>query len=563
MDVKVQLAEALSERIGIPAEELEGWLEVPPSPEMGDFAFPCFRLAKTLRKAPVQIAEMLQGEIILPECFASAEASGPYLNFRLDKKLQAKAVLERVFDEGEQYGGSTEGNGKTVCIDYSSVNIAKPFHIGHLRSTIIGNALYHIYGHLGYRCVGINHLGDWGTQFGKMLCAYKLWGNKEEIDRGGVQELVKLYVRFHDEAETKPELNDQARHWFSKIEQGDPEATELYYWMKELTLKEAESVYSMLNIRFDSYAGESFYNDKMDRVVRELKEKGLLKEDQGAQIVDLSEWKMPPCIILRSDGATLYATRDLAAALYRKDTYDFEKCLYVVAYQQDLHFRQLFKVIELMGYAWAKDLKHVSFGMVSVKDGTLSTRHGKVIYLKDVLNAAVEKTLTIIREKSPDLEDKESAASMVGIGAVVWDGLYNSRIKDISFDWETALNFDGETGPYVQYSHARACSVLRKQKPDCSHIRYESLTDPQSAALIAAIDAFPAAVLDAAEKNEPFVVSRSVMAISVAFNRFYFEQRILDDDPEIRNARLALTAAAAQVIRIGLGLLGIAAPERM
>ncbi len=563
MDAKKILAETLSEKTGVSSEELIGWLETPPSPELGDYAFPCFRLAKIMRKAPAQIAVELQKEISLPEQFSSASASGPYLNFYLDKTLQAKAVLERIFQEGERYGGSEQGCGKTVCIDYSSVNIAKPFHIGHLRSTVIGNALYHIYGHLGYHCVGINHLGDWGTQFGKMLCAYKLWGDRETIDAGGVQELVKLYVRFHEEAETNPELNDEARAWFSRIEQGDPEAMELYLWMKELTLKEAESVYSMLNIRFDSYAGESFYNDKMGRVVDGLREKGLLKEDQGAQIVDLSEWKMPPCIILRSDGATLYATRDLAAALYRKDTYDFSKCLYVVAYQQDLHFKQLFKVIELMGYDWAKDMIHVSFGMVSVKDGTLSTRHGKVIYLKDVLNAAVEKTHAIICEKSPDLEDKESAAAMVGIGAVVWDGLYNSRIKDICFDWETALNFDGETGPYVQYSHARACSVLRKAKPDCSRIEFEKLIDAQSSALIGALDAFPAAVADAAEKNEPFVVSRAVMAICVAFNRFYFEQRILDDDPSVRNARLALTAAAAQVIRIGLGLLGIAAPERM
>jgi arginyl-tRNA synthetase len=563
MDAKKLLAETLSEKTGFSSEELIGWLETPPSPELGDYAFPCFRLAKTMRKAPAQIAVELQKEISLPEQFSSVAASGPYLNFHLDKTLQAKAVLERIFQEGERYGGSEQGCGKTVCIDYSSVNIAKPFHIGHLRSTVIGNALYHIYGHLGYHCVGINHLGDWGTQFGKMLCAYKLWGDRETIDAGGVQELVKLYVRFHEEAETNPELNDQARAWFSRIEQGDPEAMELYLWMKELTLKEAESVYSMLNIRFDSYAGESFYNDKMGRVVDGLREKGLLKEDQGAQIVDLSEWKMPPCIILRSDGATLYATRDLAAALYRKDTYDFSKCLYVVAYQQDLHFKQLFKVIELMGYDWAKDMVHVSFGMVSVKDGTLSTRHGKVIYLKDVLNAAIEKTLQIICEKSPDLEDKESAAGMVGIGAVVWDGLYNSRIKDICFDWETALNFDGETGPYVQYSHARACSVLRKAKPDCSQIEFGNLTDAQSSALIAALAAFPASVADAAEKNEPFVVSRAVMAICVAFNRFYFEQRILDDDPSVRNARLALTAAAAQVIRIGLGLLGIAAPERM
>ncbi len=561
-DFRTTIAAALSAACTLSAEEIAELLETPPSPEMGDYAFPCFKLAKSMRMAPAKIAAEMAASLALPDGVERAEAAGPYVNFFVHKDALAARVLTRVFAEGDRYGGSDEGAGRSVCIDFSSVNIAKPFHVGHLRSTVIGNALYRIYEHMGYRCVGINHLGDWGTQFGKMLCAYRKWGDRAEIDRDGVAGLVKLYVRFHEEAEGDPSLNDEARAWFKRIEDGDAEAVELYEWMKRLTLAEAGRVYEMLGIRFDSYAGESFYNDKMGRVVDELTARGLLKEDQGAQIVDLSEYKMPPCIILRSDGATLYATRDIAAALYRKDTYDFAKCLYVVAYQQDLHFRQWFKVVELMGYEWAKDLVHVSFGMVSVKDGTLSTRHGNVIYLKDVLRAAVDKTYDVICEKSPELEDKKRVAAEVGVGAVVWNGLYNGRIKDVVFDWETALNFDGETGPYAQYTHARCCSVLRKARPE-GEIDYRALNDPAAAAVIAAIGAFPDAVREAMEKNEPYLVSRAVIAICAAFNRFYYEQRIMADEPAARNARLALTDACERVIRIGLGLLGLAAPERM
>ena len=562
MDFRSTIAEALSGLCNQPKEDLAAWLETPPTPDMGDYAFPCFRLAKALRKAPPAIAAELAGQVALPEGVEKAVAAGPYVNFYLRKSALAENVLKRVFAEGERFGGSDMGGGKHVCIDYSSNNIAKPFHIGHLRSTVIGNALYRIYNHMGYRSVGINHLGDWGTQFGKMLCAYKKWGDRSEIEEKGVSALVKLYVRFHEEAEKDESLNDEARAWFKKIEDGDEEALTLYHWMKELTLAEARQVYDILGISFDSYAGESFYNDKMGRVVDELKEKGLLKLDQGAMIVDLSAYKMPPCIILRSDGATLYATRDIAAALYRKDTYDFDKSLYVVAYQQDLHFRQWFKVVELMGYPWAKDLTHVSFGMVSVKDGTLSTRHGNVIYLRDVLKAAVEKTYDIMCEKSPDLENKELVAAQVGVGAVVWNGLYNGRIKDVVFDWDTVLNFDGETGPYAQYTHARACSVLRKARPE-GEIDYGLLCDAESAAVISAIAAFPDAVKDAMDKNEPYLVSRAIIAICSAFNKFYYEQRIMADDPALRSARLTLTDAAARVIKVGLGLLGIAAPERM
>ena len=562
MDFRMKIAEAIADRTGLGRDEIAELLETPKNPDMGDVAFPCFRLAKTMRKAPPRIAAELAESIALPEGVRSAAAAGGYLNFMLDRGAQAGAVLRRIFEEGERYGGSDVGAGRNVCIDYSSVNIAKPLHIGHLPSTVIGNSLYRIYRHMGYRPIGINHLGDWGTQFGKMIYAYKAWGDRETVEKGGVDELVKLYVRFHQEAENNEAMNDAARAWFKKIEDNDPEAMELFEWFKKITLEEVQQVFERMGIRFDSYAGESFYNDKMDRVVNELREKGLLKLDQGAQIVDLSEYKMPPCIILRSDGATLYATRDIAAALYRKDTYDFAKCLYVVAYQQDLHFRQWFKVVELMGYPWAKDLIHVSFGMVSGTEGAFSTRKGNMVKLRDVLNAAIEKTGEIMREKSPNLENRDEIAREVGVGALVWNSLYTSRIKDVVFDWNTVLNFDGETGPYAQYTHARACAVLRKGQPE-GEIDYSLLSDEQSRALVAALAAFPDAVREAMEKNEPYLVSRAVMAICQSFNRFYYEQRIMADDAAERNARLALTDAARRVIAIGLGLVGLAAPERM
>lgn len=562
MDYRKCIADTLAPLTGLSAGEIMGLMETPPDPKMGDVAFPCFKLAKTLRKAPPLIAKDIAAQILLPEGIEKAEPAGGYVNFTVSRAAQAKAVMERIRNEGERYGGSDEGQGRHICIDYSSVNICKPLHIGHLPSTVLGNSLYRIYRHMGYMPVGINHLGDWGTQFGKMIYAYKAWGDKETIEKGGVDELVKLYIRFHREAENDESMNDAARAWFKKIEDGDAEATELFEWFKKITLTEVQQVFEMMDIHFDSYAGESFYNDKMDRVVDELREKGLLKLDQGASIVDLSEYKMPPCIILRSDGATLYATRDIAAAFYRKDTYDFAKCLYVVAYQQDLHFRQWFKVVEMMGHDWAKDLKHVAFGMVSGTEGAFSTRKGNMVKLRDVLDAAIEKTRDIMEKTSPNMENKDLIARQVGVGALMWNNLYTSRIKDVVFDLDATLNFDGETGPYVQYTHARACSILRKAKPE-GEIDYAQLTDDESRALIAALDAFPAAVAEAMDKDEPYLVARSVMAVCQNFNRFYYEHRVMADEPAVRNARLALTDAARSVIRTGLGLLGIAAPERM
>lgn len=564
MDIKQNIAKTIAANVGADAAELCEWLETPPNPDMGDVAFPCFKLAKTMRKAPNMIAASLAPALGEINGISRIEPMGGYINFFADKTSFARTTLERVLDEGARYGGSDVGSGKTVCLDYSSINIAKPFHIGHLSTTAIGNALRRIYDHLGYKTVSINHLGDWGTQFGKMILAYKLWGDKETVEKGGVRAMMQLYVRFHDEAEKDDSLNDSARTWFKRIEQHDPEAVEIFEWFKAITLKEVGKTYDLLGIKFDSYAGESFYEDKMQPVINELREKHLLRVDNGASIVDLSEYSMPPCLILRSDGATLYATRDLAAAIYRKNTYDFDKLLYVVAYQQSLHFKQIFKVLELMGKDWVKDCVHVSFGMVSLTDGTLSTRHGRVVFLEDVLNAAIEKTLDVIKEKSPDLEDKETVARQIGVGAVVWGVVYNGRIKDIVFSWDKALNFDGETGPYAQYTHARCCSVLRKAGGyDRAKIDYSALSDEASSALVKAIAEFPSAVSEAAEKYEPYIISRSVINVCSCFNKFYYDNRIMDENEGVRNARLALTDAARNVIKTGLYLVGLEAPEKM
>ena len=447
---------------GLPAaEELRGLLAVPPDPAMGDYAFPCFRLAKPLRMAPPKIAEALCAAWT-HEDIASVQSVSGYMNFFLNRANFAAETMAALLAQGDRYGSSDLGRGKTVCLDYSSINIAKRFHIGHLSTTMIGNSLKRIYDFLGYTTVGINHLGDWGTQFGKMICAYKKWGTKEEVEQGGVAALEALYVRFHEEAEKDPSLEDEGRAWFKKIEDGDAEALSIFAWFKEITLKDAARVYDLLGVSFDSYAGESFYIDKMEPVIRELRDKGLLVESEGAQVVDLSEDNMPPCLIIKKDGTTIYATRDITAAIYRQNTYHFDKCLYVVAYQQDLHFRQFFRVLEKMGYPWAKDCVHVSFGMVSFEGAALSTRKGNTVHLEDLLTQAVAKARAIIEEKSPNLENKDDVARQVGIGAVVYTDLSANRIKDIDFRWDRALNFDGESGPYVQYTHARCCSVLRK-----------------------------------------------------------------------------------------------------
>ncbi|MBQ3668491.1 MAG: arginine--tRNA ligase, partial [Clostridia bacterium] len=508
------------------------------------------------------ISDALAAKIASPYLSRIESVKG-YLNFFVDKAVYSKQVVETVLSQGEKYGSSNRGAGKTVVIDYSSINIAKRFHIGHLSTTMIGNALYNLYKFQGYNCVGVNHLGDWGTQFGKMIAAYKRWGDEETVRNGGVDEMVKLYVRFNAEAKDNPALEVEGRAWFKAIEDGNEEALKIFNWFKEVTLKDAERVYDMLGVKFDSYAGESFYIDKMQPVLDELREKGLLVEDQGAQIVKLDEYGMPPAMFLRSDGATLYMTRDLAAIRYRHLTYNFDKNLYVVAYQQDLHFKQLFKVAELLGWDWAKGCEHVNFGMVSFGGQSLSTREGRIVYLEDLLNQSVEKAAAIIEEKSPNLENKAEIARDIGIGAVIFFALFNGRIKDIDFTWDKALNFDGETGPYVMYTHARCASVLRKAGEETAEPDYSKLSDSAAQAVIKLLESFPDTVTGAIERSEPSFVTRFSCELAKAMNRFYYEDRILDDDPGARQARLNLTRAAKQTIASALRLIGIKAPERM
>ena len=542
-------------------EEIYSAIALPPNTEMGDYAFPCFRLAKALRKAPALIAQEIAASYPVDEVVTEASAVGAYVNFRIDRAFWARQTLTRILTEREKYGSSDEGRGKTVCIDYSSVNIAKPFHIGHLSTTVLGSALYKLHKFLGYTPVGINHLGDYGTQFGKLISAYKRWGSREEIEKGGLRALNALYVRFHEEAEKDESLNDEARAFFKKIEDKDEESVALFEWFKELTLKDVGKIYDMLDVHFDSWAGESFYIDKMQPVIDELREKGLLVESEGAQIVDLEAYGMPPCIILRSDGASLYATRDLAAAIYRKETYDFYKSLYVVAYQQNLHFKQFFKVLELMGKEWAKDLVHVAYGMVSLEDGSMSTRRGKVVYLEDVIQKCVEKAQSIISEKNPSLENKEEIAKTVGVGAVIFGALYNNKIKDITFSYDKVLNFEGETSCYVQYTCARANSVLAKGGAAKGYTVGEVL--PQEFEVIKQLSEFPATLQDALDKYEPCFIARYAVDLAQKYNKFYFDCKILNAEEEERNFRLALTEATLITLKNALSLLGIGVPEKM
>ena len=561
MDFKKHIAANIAAE-GLSKEEICSMLALPPNTEMGDFALPCFKLAKTFRKAPALIAEEIRNAYPADDALVSeVTAVNGYVNFKIDRAFWAKETLGEVLSAREKYGSSDEGQGRTVCIDYSSVNIAKPFHIGHLSTTVLGSALYKLHKFLGYRPVGINHLGDYGTQFGKLISAFKRWGSREEIEKGGLRALNALYVRFHEEAEKDPSLNDEARAFFKKIEDKDEESVALFEWFKELTLKDVGKIYDLLDVHFDSWAGESFYNDKMQPVVDELREKGLLKESDGAQIVDLEAYGMPPCIILRSDGASLYATRDIAAAIYRKNTYDFYKCLYVVAYQQNLHFQQFFKVLELMGKEWAKDLVHVAYGMVSLEEGSMSTRKGRVVYLEDVIARCVEKARDIIAEKNPSLENKDEIAKTVGVGAVIFGALYNNKIKDITFSYDKVLNFEGETSCYVQYTCARANSVLAKG--GAARACAAGTVLPQEFEVVKQLSEFPAVLKDALDKYEPCYIARYAVDLAQKYNKFYFDCKILNAPEAEKNFRLALTEATLITLKNALGLLGIGVPEKM
>ena len=524
----------------------------------GDYALPCFKYAKQLRKSPQAIAAEFAASLADSDVIERTEIAGGYLNFYLSRTAFVRGVMA-----GEDtQARAAENAGKTVCIDYSSINIAKPFHIGHLMSTAIGGSLYRIYKYLGWNAVGINHLGDWGTQFGKLLAAYERWGDKTK--KLTLDDMLSLYVRFTDESEHDPELAERGRTEFLRIERGDPDALRTYEMFKATTLEEVGKVYARLGIKFDSYNGEAFYNDKMQPIIDELVQKGLAEVSDGALVVRLDDYGMPPCLIRRSDGASLYATRDLAAAQYRADMYKFDKCLYVVATQQNLHFRQLFKVLELMGRPWAKNLVHVQFGMVSYEGQPLSTRKGHVVFLADVINNTVKRAREIIEEKNPDLEDKDHTAECVGVGAVMFFALGTQRIKDVDFDYEKVLSFEGETAPYLQYTHARCRSVIAKAADlPAGDTDYSLLTDDESYGVVTMLSRFEDVVADAADKYEPSVIARYLIDLAQKYNRFYIANRILTDDVELSRARLALTRAVADTIKRGLYLLLTEAPERM
>ncbi|MEG0250499.1 MAG: arginine--tRNA ligase [Peptostreptococcus sp.] len=565
VDFKQVISESLKAKIeDMTIEEIKALLEVPPNKDMGDYAFPCFKLAKIFRKSPNMIAEEIANELELTDDISKIINLGGYVNFFVNKEQLAKKVINQILTEKENYGRSNYGEGKDVIVEFSSPNIAKPFHIGHIRTTVIGNAIYKLYESQGYNTIRINHLGDYGTQFGKLIVAYKLWGEKEVVEQNPIKELLKLYVRFHDEAEKKPEMEDEARSWFTKLEHHDEEATELWQWFRDESLKEFQNVYDLLDIQFDSLTGESFYSDKMPAVIDALNEKGLLEESQGAMIVDLEDEKLPPALIQKKDGSTLYITRDIAAGIYRKETYDFDKCIYVVGSQQILHFEQYFAIIKKMGYDWYKDLVHVPFGMVALEAGTMSTRKGRVVFLEDVLHQAIDKTKEIIEEKNPNADNIEEIAKEVGVGAVVFQELSNSRIKDYTFSWERTLSFEGETGPYVQYTHARCCAVERKANTEISSdINFDLLGDEEASEVLKVLETFNKNIMLAMSKNEPHIVTRFVLDLAQAFNKFYHNRPILVDDEELRKARLALVECTRQTIENALHLLGMQAPVKM
>ena len=562
MDYKKKIAELINSKVDLEVEKIEQLIEIPPRPEMGDYAFPCFQLSKVMRKAPNMIAEELKNQLN-SEGFEKIENLGPYVNFFVDKGEFSKNTIEKILKEKDDYGKSNIGEGKTVCVEYSSPNIAKPFHVGHLFTTAIGNALYKMFKAEGYNTVGINHLGDWGTQFGKLISAYKRWVDEEALEKNPIDELLRIYVKFHKEAEKDPSLEDEGRAYFKALESGDEEAHALWKRFRDLSLKEFQRVYDILGVKFDSLAGEAFYNDKMNVVIDMLKEKNLLVESNGAQVVMLEEYNMPPCIILKGDGASIYATRDLAAALYRKKTYDFYKSIYVVGTPQALHFKQVFKVLELAGNEWAKDCVHVGFGLVKFADRKLSTRNGEIVLLDDLLNQSISKTAEIIKDND-SIEDKEDVAKKIGVGAVIFTYLKNSREKDIVFDWNEILSTEGETGPYVQYAYARAKSILRRAEDINSQIDYSKLNSKEEFELVKTLESFNKNILLALDKLEPSIVTRYVIEVAKAFNRFYNAHSVLNLEDEVLKAtRLKLVEASSQVIKNGLALLGIDVVEKM
>ncbi len=567
VDFKKIIGEKIAKASELEIEEIVSYIEIPPNEEMGDYAFPCFKLAKVLKKAPQVIANELKEKIEVDENIEKIDIVGGYLNFYINKLILAKNVLEEIENLGEKYGSNNSGNGKNILVEYSSPNIAKPFHIGHLRNTVIGSALYNIYKFLGYNTIGINHLGDYGTQFGKMIEGYKRWGNEYDIESNPIDSFMDIYVRINNLCKEDESVLEICRDNFKKIEEGDKECYELWNKFKDLSLKEFQRIYDLLGVKFDSLNGEAFYSDKMDEVVEKLENKGVLKDSEGAKIVDLEDKDLGVCMIKKSNGSTIYATRDLAAILYRSRTYNFDKCLYVVAYEQNLHFKQIFEVAKYLDIPekCLNGLEHVAYGMVRLSSGKMSTREGTVIKVDELLQEAIDRVQKVIEEKNPDMENREEEAKKIGVGAVIFSNLCTTIIKDQVFDWDTVLNFNGETGPYIQYIYVRTKSVLEKAGyiPKLNEINIELLQDKESLKVLTNLYNFENILMSVVEKNEPSILARYLVLLSQSYSNFYNENKIIDDDKDVQNARVFLTQATGTVLKIGAGLLGIKMPNKM
>ena len=568
VNFKQQIAGMIAEVTKLNEKELETYIETPKDSKNGDYAFPCFRLAKELKKAPPVIASEIKENIQIDEkTIEKVEIAGGYLNFYVNKNLMTQEVLEEIAN-GQDYGRANVENGKNIVIDYSAPNIAKPFHIGHLRSTVIGGALYNIYKYLGYNVIGINHLGDYGTQFGKLIEGYKLWGQEYDIEKDPINELTKIYIRINNLCKENEDVLEACRNNFKKLEDGDPYCVEIWTKFRELSLKEFQKVYDLLGSKFDSWNGEAFYSDKMPEIIDILNKSGELIESQGAKIIDLEKSGIDtPCIIEKSNGSTTYATRDLAAIMYRARTYDFDKALYVTSYEQVLHFKQVFEVAKLLGLdeKYTNGLKHISFGMVLLPTGKMSTREGNIVKLEDLLNEAIQRAKEIIEEKNPELDNKDEVAKKVGIGAIIFNDLANSRVKDEIFDWNQILNFQGETGPYIQYTYVRTKSVLEKVEkiPEISEVKVEKLSDDYSKNIIRLLYDFKDTLVQVTKKEEPSILSRYLIDLAKAFSSFYNENKIIVEDKDTQNARIYLTYAVGKVLKIGASLLGIEMPNKM